>query len=160
MNNSKITILAGGQVLLDLPGTNYKSKNRKLGFILNRTFYTERFKDKHLFRADNSIGFNYKLINQCNHFDLICVSMDFKELWTSRITILKLGKCRNFNKLELQIFLKLRYFKETMQEAILEVEQFNKEFNLEAERNKMNEALNKFSNNLRRYGDDKQQSLF
>ena len=116
----------GGQkVFLILPEKKYKAK-RFIGYIHNSVFYCQRNKNKNqIYRHSNTINFNYKLINE-GSFDLICVTVNFEELWTSRLRILKSGKFINYSKnyLDKQIGLQLSEFKHSRSEALIEFQEF------------------------------------
>lgn len=107
----KIKLGKSGKVTLILPDKKYKPK-RDLGTIKDRTFYTIRF-DNQLFRASNSFGINYKLLNEYGkYFDSVCIEYYGKYYFTSRAYFLYHGQFLHFkgNGLDKQLLLPLEMF--------------------------------------------------
>lgn len=105
-----LTLNKDSEVVLHLGG-----KRKVIGHLMENTLFVKKSSDRHLFMADNSIGFNYELIKTCKLFDTVCLNLDFKEHWTTREQILKEGKVRKFNGNELQIFFPLDSFQSERQ---------------------------------------------
>lgn len=103
-----LTLNKDSEIVLHLNG-----KRKVIGHLMENTLFVKKSSDRHLFMADNSIGFNYELIKTCKLFDTVCLNLDFKEHWTTREQILKEGKVRKFNGSELQIFFPLASFQTT-----------------------------------------------
>lgn len=91
-------------------------RERKLGMIMNDTFYTSR-EDSHLHIKSNSYGFNHYLMKK-SHFIYIMLSTgDGNYYRIPKSEILEKGKILHFknssdgNAFELQIFLELEIIK-------------------------------------------------
>jgi hypothetical protein len=119
-----LTTTKDGRIFLDLPDN--KNHSRFIGTLEGDTLHTDRNSRKHLFKKNQSLGFNHYLINNGN-FDFICVNYDLKQLWTSRMTVLKYGKAMKFKGkgYELQLFLPLTMFKDSKEDALTELKKIN-----------------------------------
>lgn len=108
----QVRISPSGDVLLTLPGKQYKSQ-RCIGKIVGDTLHVERNPERHLFRRFNAYGFNYQLLKH-GHFSRVQLRElpSGRTLETTRETILHFGKFLDFkaDQLERQIFLSLSDF--------------------------------------------------
>jgi hypothetical protein len=116
------TTTKDGRIFLDLPDN--KNHSRFIGTLEGDTLHTDRNSRKHLFKKNQSLGFNHYLIKNDN-FDFICVNYDCRQIWTSRMTVLKYGKAMKFKAkgYELQLFLPLEKFKDSKEDALTELKE-------------------------------------
>lgn len=88
-----------------------ESRTREIGVInpQERYFAVNRIREKHLFRKNNSYGFNHHILQNAKKFDKIKLSDDFGTWLIPIKLILEKGSFLHFNKdgFELQIFLPL-----------------------------------------------------
>lgn len=101
-----LNILPNGIVKLTLPFCT-----RYIGKILGDT-YTKRVKpETHKFNKNNSVGFNFELIDKGN-FKFVIIEFGEQLLYTTRLYILHTGKTQTFYKqnFEKQLFLPLDEF--------------------------------------------------
>jgi hypothetical protein len=94
---------------------NSENKKRLLGRILKdkRKLYIKRNREAHLFRKNNSYGFNYTLLKDGKLFDTVVLSDDI-DIWEIPVSyILDNGSFLNFKSVgfERQIFLTLNQLK-------------------------------------------------
>lgn len=127
-------------------------KNRYIGFIKNRTFFTRREKYKHTFNKNNSIGINYKLLREGDKFfDFIVIEYGSDLLQTSREYYLKYGFFLHFKSggFERQKFLKISDF------GLDKVNRFENERVIQ-----LNNQLKNFGNLLKNKAVELQEGLF
>ena len=107
---SQIVICKGGNVYVKLCEPALKAR-RYIGRIEERTFYTMRDFQRHLFRALNAYGFNYDFIRR-GGFESVIVHTPAGDLQTTRQTILDYGEflCFKSHGFERQIFLRIDDF--------------------------------------------------
>ncbi len=95
-------------IYISLKGEN---KRRKVGSVneKSRTIKIKRNRGRHLFRKNNSYGFNYYILSTATKFDFVHLKDDFLECKIPVSTILKIGSFLHFKNsgFEKQIFLSL-----------------------------------------------------
>ena len=88
-----------------------ESRQREIGVInpKERYFAVNRIREKHLFRKNNSYGFNHYILANAKKYDAIKLSDDFGTWLIPNKLIIEKGSFLHFNKdgFELQIFLPL-----------------------------------------------------
>jgi hypothetical protein len=94
-----------------------ESKSRKLGIVNldQKVFEVKRVRAKHLFRKNQSYGFNHKLLDEAKLFDKIRLKDDFQEWLIPKNFILENGDFlyfKNNGGFERQIFIELDKIKE------------------------------------------------
>lgn len=98
-----------------------ESRTREIGVInpQERCFSVNRIREKHLFRKNNSYGFNHYILQNAKKFDKIKLSDDFGTWLIPIKLILEKGSFLHFNKdgFELQIFLPLDVIQSSCQEC-------------------------------------------
>ena len=98
-----------------------ESRKREIGVInpQERYFAVNRIREKHLFRKNNSYGFNHYILQNAKKFDKIKLSDDFGTWLIPIKLILEKGSFLHFNKngFELQIFLPLDVIQSSCQEG-------------------------------------------
>jgi hypothetical protein len=111
-------IISGNIISLKLKS---EARTREIGVInpQERYFAVNRIREKHLFRKNNSYGFNHYILANAKKFDSIMLSDDFGTWLIPIKLILEKGSFLHFNKdgFELQIFLPLDVIKEYCQEC-------------------------------------------
>jgi hypothetical protein len=111
-------IVSGNVISLQLKS---ESRQREIGIINTKEKYfaVNRIREKHLFRKNNSYGFNHYILANAKKFDSIMLSDDFGTWLIPIKLILEKGSFLHFNKdgFELQIFLPLDVIKEYCQEC-------------------------------------------
>ena len=115
-NNS--IIISGNIISIKLKS---ESRKREIGVInpQERYFAVNRIREKHLFRKNNSYGFNHYILQNAKKFDKIKLSDDFGTWLIPIKLILEKGSFLHFNKngFELQIFLPLDVIQSSCQEG-------------------------------------------
>jgi hypothetical protein len=105
-NNS--IIISGNIISIKLKS---EARTREIGVInpKEKYFVVNRIREKHLFRKNNSYGFNHYILTNAKKFDTIKLSDDFGTWLIPIKLILEKGSFLHFNKdgFELQIFLPL-----------------------------------------------------
>lgn len=101
-------IISGNIISLKLKS---EARTREIGVInpQERYFAVNRIREKHLFRKNNSYGFNHYILANAKKFDKVKLSDDFGTWLIPIKLILEKGSFLHFNKdgFELQIFLPL-----------------------------------------------------
>lgn len=101
-------IISGNIISLKLKS---EARTREIGVInpQKRYFAVNRIREKHLFRKNNSYGFNHYILANAKKFDKVKLSDDFGTWLIPIKLILEKGSFLHFNKdgFELQIFLPL-----------------------------------------------------
>ena len=101
-------IISGNIISIQLKN---EARTREIGVInqKERYFAVNRIREKHLFRKNNSYGFNHYILSNAKKFDSIRLSDDFGTWLIPIKLILEKGSFLHFNKVgfELQIFLTL-----------------------------------------------------
>lgn len=101
-------IISGNIISLKLKS---EARIREIGVInpKEKYFAVNRVREKHLFRKNNSYGFNHYILANATKFDKIKLSDDFGTWLIPIKLILEKGSYLHFNKdgFELQIFLPL-----------------------------------------------------
>ena len=101
-------IISGNIISIQLKN---EARTREIGVInqKERYFAVNRIREKHLFRKNNSYGFNHYILSNTKKFDSIRLSDDFGTWLIPIKLILEKGSFLHFNKVgfELQIFLTL-----------------------------------------------------
>ena len=96
-----------------------EKRSRLVGYIKTdlKTLYIKREKAKHLMRVNNSIGFNYALINDAKRFDKVMLMLDGKNYLIPNEFILQYVSFLHFKEVgfERQIFLKVNEFERFLQ---------------------------------------------
>lgn len=87
-------------------------KPRKIGSIVisTKTLEVKRSRDKHLFRKNNSYGFNYKILKDAKLFDSVRLSDEQSEWLIPKTFILENGSFLHFKEnggFERQIFVEI-----------------------------------------------------
>lgn len=106
----------GKRLILSLKLATH-TKTRRLGVVnlQRKIFEVRRNRDKHLFRKNQSYGFNHKLLSEAKKFDKVRLIDDECEWLIPVEFILKNGKFLNFinsGGFELQIFIELSRIEE------------------------------------------------
>ena len=110
-------------VLENIISLQLKSEKRKreIGVINFKEKYlsVNRIRDKHLFRKNNSYGFNHYILSNAKKFDKIMLSDDYGTWLIPIKLILEKGSFLHFNNegFELQIFLPLDVIKNSCAEC-------------------------------------------
>jgi hypothetical protein len=101
-------IVSGNSISLKLKS---EKRIRQIGTINLKDKYlsVDRIRSKHLFRKNNSYGFNHYVLFNATKFDKVLLSDDFGTWLIPISIILEKGSFLHFNKdgFELQIFLPL-----------------------------------------------------
>lgn len=105
--NTLTAIHTKTRVRLSLKLNTYKYK-RDLGFIdkKTRTLHIKRNRERHLYKNNNSYGFNYILLAKASLFDTVVINDDLGRYRIGRQTIIEEGRFLYFlaHGFEKQIF--------------------------------------------------------
>ena len=105
---NSLHIFYNGKVFLNIPSEG--KRIRDIGYIRDDTFFVSR-EQNHVFRKNNSFGFNYNLLKYTELFNFVNIKYEGRIYKIPKGTILNLGKIMNFknasdgNSFELQIFM-------------------------------------------------------
>ncbi|MBN1633999.1 MAG: hypothetical protein JW917_07540 [Ignavibacteria bacterium] len=103
MQNSQITN-ENGKIYFSSSG-----KKINIGKLSNKTLYIYRNSKTQILRKLNSIGLCYDVFNRLE-FDVLCLCLDKKNLYISKINASIQGLIRKFTATETQIFIPLQFF--------------------------------------------------